>query len=840
MIISKNETSSIGLDDNFDEFDDIFTSSAAEDSFQHATLIATLAEKFHLTAFKKFQKEVIGAILEGRDTLVVYPTGSGKSLCFQFPPVYLNKKAIIISPTISLMQDQVHKLNMIGIPSTFLGSAQLDRSVEVDALKPDSKELLIFVTPEWMSKPSNKCKVQSLAKAKKLALIAIDEAHLFTEWKEFRGAFDDLARLKSEFPSTPITALTATVTPSVQEDITSILRSPVVKKTSMNRPNITLIAKELLPDKSVSYSMQFAKEAAEIVGSSSSIVYTDFIADIGPIVSGLAEFGVEAVGYHGEMDTTARHESYLKWKSGQVQIIVATRAFGMGIDKPDIQHVIRNGVPESMLSWAQELGRAGRDGNQASATILYRKADISHANPWVMHNVANRDLCKRILAGFSNSWKYVQSDLAGICKRRVLLDMFGEEETSANATGDCCDVCMTKKNGKYKFHNFKEELKILIDALDQVGCKGELKVSEWIRGSKIPWTEKFNKNCVSYGKHLGKSITFWRTFMRQCSVVDLVKYELKSMIKSNGLYAVNGVYYATPKGRDLVSSDDPVLLPSNREDKPGNRGSNVGASISGQSSSNSSTDRASDDSDFLVKKSRIGKGSNILNVVRKLLCEPENWLKATDKRDYQFPGVFSKPIQQHLYHTEDVSKHTQSCEDPHFLWKDLQLSKGQLNKDRLITVQINGKQEQLFYRSSPCSGVKMCPRDDCNYTVPIRDKRNCPKHDTALYKTCNCPVEFVYLYPKDMSDKRRWFGGVVRCQKNQSVSLHNHEIHGSCKMAQCVKEKISTAVSINPALKPSEIACGKGLGFIPSAMDDASIHSGKVTQEVRKALSKRG
>ena len=136
---SKIEVSEAALDD--DEFDDVFNSSAAEDSFQHATKIATLAEKFCLTSFKKFQREVIDATLVGKDTLVVYPTGSGKSLCFQFPPVYLNKKAVIITPTISLMTDQVHKLNGMDIPSAFLGSAQLDRSVEIEALKPDSKEL---------------------------------------------------------------------------------------------------------------------------------------------------------------------------------------------------------------------------------------------------------------------------------------------------------------------------------------------------------------------------------------------------------------------------------------------------------------------------------------------------------------------------------------------------------------------------------------------------------------------------------------------------------------------------------------------------------------------------
>ena len=160
-------------------------------------------------------------------------------------------------------------------------------------------------------------------------------------------------------------------------------------------------------------------------------------------------------------------ESYIRWKSGRVQTIVATKAFGMGIDKPDIRHVVRNGVPESLLSWAQELGRAGRDGSQACATILYHRSDISHANPWVLNNISDKDRCKRILSFFSESWRYVNAHLAGMCRRRLLLNAFGEKATVTNATGDCCDVCLQTK----PVEDFKEELKILLDALNQIGCK---------------------------------------------------------------------------------------------------------------------------------------------------------------------------------------------------------------------------------------------------------------------------------------------------------------------------------------------------------------------------------
>ena len=276
-----------------------------------------------------------------------------------------------------------------------------------------------------------------------------------------------------------------------------------------------------------------------------SIVSTDFIADIGPIVSALQEVGVDVVGYHGEMDAPSRHESYVKWKSGKVQTIVATKAFGMGVDKLDIRHVVWNEVPESLLSWAQELGQANRDGQQASATILYRKSDISHANSWVLNNLANAERCNRILTGFSKSWRHVNAHLAGVCHRKLLLAIFGEESSSANASGDCCDVCSPTNRNDI---DLKDELNVLLSALSQLGCKGEVKIAEWIRGSNIAWTNTYDKTSFLYRNHKGRSMHFWRTFIKQCHVLGLVQLELKSMIKSNGAYSVNGVYYGTEKG----------------------------------------------------------------------------------------------------------------------------------------------------------------------------------------------------------------------------------------------------------------------------------------------------
>ena len=191
---------------------------------------------------------------------------------------------------------------------------------------------------------------------------------------------------------------TATATPKVEDDIKKLLRNPIVTHASINRPNITLAATEVEVAQSSDYYHTIAEYVSDISNSEPTIVDTDFIADIGPIVSSLADLGIDAVGYYGEMHPRERQESYLKWKSGQVKVMVATKAFGMGIDKSDIRHVICNGVPESVTSWAQEFGRAGRDGLHSTATILYRRSDMRHADSWVWNHVNDQEKCCQILS----------------------------------------------------------------------------------------------------------------------------------------------------------------------------------------------------------------------------------------------------------------------------------------------------------------------------------------------------------------------------------------------------------------------------------------------------------
>ena len=573
----QNKYTGDDIDDDFsgnksDEFV-ISDSPNSSNIFQEASMIATLAESFNLTRFRDYQKDAILALLSGRDCLIAHPTGSGKSLCFKFPAVYENKKSLVITPTISLMQDQVKNCEEQHIKASYLGSAQLDLNMEDKFLSILSDTNLIFVTPEWIAKPDKRAKVQALAEHKQLSMIAIDEAHLYHYWQEFRVAYKELESLKNEFPSIPIACLTATAPPSVEESILKLLRNPMITKGSINRPNITLSC-EVIPSsvhrKDFSY---FASRVSDLLNDSdSAIIYTDFIDDVGPIMNKLSDEGIESCAYYGEMDVKSRNESYTRWRSGEIKVMVATSAFGMGINKPDIRHIIRFGVPENLCSWAQELGRAGRDGHPAKATIFYANSHTEHAGAWIKGKISDSTTCQRILNEFSESWKYVTSDLVCKCRRVLLLESFGEECSETEAEADsCCDVC---SNEQVKTDiDFTEELKTLYNAIEVIGSKGEVKIAQWVRGSTLSWTDKYNKQSVSYGKSHGHNEEWWRLFIRKCHVLGTANKQLKSIIKQSQHYSVQGVICTTSKGSNLIQNGEKFTIPPmmSEEDNTGNQ-----------------------------------------------------------------------------------------------------------------------------------------------------------------------------------------------------------------------------------------------------------------------------
>ena len=296
----------------------------------------------------------------------------------------------IVVPDISLMQDHVTNCKRLGIKAELLGSAQPDLLAEDRVLSLDSDVSIVLVTPEWMANPHKKDKVKELVSNGKVCMIAIDEAHLFHYWKEFRPAYKDLESLRTDFPNTPLMCLTATAPHCVEQSIHKLLRDPLLSRSSINRPNIFLACEEIpsyVGRKDFSY---FASRVSDIISEDEcTIIYTDFIDDVGPIMSELSEKNIDSVAYYGEMDMKTRSESFDRWRCGDVKVMVATSAFGMGINQPNIRNIIRYGVPESICSWAQELGRAGRDNSPAKATIFYSQTHIEHANAWVKGHLHN-------------------------------------------------------------------------------------------------------------------------------------------------------------------------------------------------------------------------------------------------------------------------------------------------------------------------------------------------------------------------------------------------------------------------------------------------------------------
>ena len=303
-----SEEMSSRSDHSINSWDDESISSSPNTSalFQEASMIMTLSEKFDVTRFKPYQKEVINAVLSARDCLVIQPTGSGKSMCFQFPAVYKNKMAFVIVPSISLMQDHVKSCGRYGIKAEFLGSAQPDLQAEDRVLSCDSDVNIVLVTPEWLANTSKKEKLKYLVENDKVCLIALDEAHLFHYWQEFRPAYKNLDSLHREFPNIPLMCLTATAPYCVEQNMRRLLRNPLLSRNSVNRPNIFLACEEIpshIQRKDFSY---FASRISDLISEGEcTIVYTDFIDDVGPIMSELSEKGIDSVAYYGEMDIKA-------------------------------------------------------------------------------------------------------------------------------------------------------------------------------------------------------------------------------------------------------------------------------------------------------------------------------------------------------------------------------------------------------------------------------------------------------------------------------------------------------------------------------------------------------
>ncbi|MGJ8693074.1 MAG: DNA helicase RecQ [Thalassotalea sp.] len=503
------------------------------------SLHQALKHYFGYTSFRTGQLDVIQAALEARDSLVLMPTGGGKSLCYQLPATILPGITIVVSPLIALMKDQVDGLVRQGIPAAFINSslepAEINKIFQQMA---NGTIKLVYISPERLSSRYFLEGLSSLS----ISMFAVDEAHCISQWgHDFRPAYTNMSCLKQNFPHIPVMALTATADVTTRKDILQQLKlhDPYVHLDSFDRPNIrfTMAEKYRGEQQAIGYIRQKKGECG--------IIYCNSRWRVEKLTEALKAEGINAAAYHAGLDLALRNRVQDEFTKDNIQIVVATVAFGLGINKPNIRFVLHYEPPRTLESYYQEIGRAGRDGLNAEAIFLHDEKDVTRIKKRISEG-ENEQRTKVELQRFQAMSGFIESQT---CRRQVVLNYFAE--FTQDACGNC-DICLDPPSQI----DATEPAQKVLSCVFRINQKGDIThVIDVLRGEKTPQIIQAGHHMVStYGIGKSKTASYWFAIIRQLIHLGYLQQDISN----------DSVLCLTEASRTIFKATEPVMLAAPR------------------------------------------------------------------------------------------------------------------------------------------------------------------------------------------------------------------------------------------------------------------------------------
>ena len=508
------------------------------------TLHTKLKEFFGFDSFKADQERIIRHLTDGNNAFVLMPTGGGKSLCYQLPALVMEGTAIVISPLIALMKNQVDAIRGFvsgndGIAHFLNSSLNKAQVAEVRNDLMSGATKLLYVAPESLTKAENIAMLKEI----KISFYAVDEAHCISEWgHDFRPEYRRIRNIIEDIGVAPIIALTATATPKVQNDILKNLgmNDATVFKSSFNRPNLYYEIRDKSDPK-----RDIIKYIRQNPGKS-GIIYCLSRKKVEELAELLNINGIKALPYHAGLDAKTRADNQDKFLMEEVDVIVATIAFGMGIDKPDVRFVIHYDIPKSIEGYYQETGRAGRDGNEGQCITFYSYKDIQKLEKFMQGKpIAEQEIGRQLLM---ETVSYAESNS---CRRKLLLNYFGEDFHVENC--GACDNCLHPK----KLFDGKEEMAMVLELINTLPEHFKMEhLANILAGESNSIIKSYNHDKLElFGAGKDHSVRFWNAIIHQGIILHLLRKDIESY----------GLIFATDEGLSFFNSPYTLMLTEDRE-----------------------------------------------------------------------------------------------------------------------------------------------------------------------------------------------------------------------------------------------------------------------------------